>query len=89
MTLCSLHLFILFFFALYVSEVIVRNVEFRQCRAYFMKEKILVDKFKRISHIFLNSSKFIEQNEKKLLKNVSVQGPGYTKRPFGHRVIKR
>ena len=28
----------------------------------------------------------LNKNEKKLLKNVLVQGPEYTKRPFGHRV---
>ena len=37
--------------------------------------------------VVLIVKEFIEQKRKKLLKNVSVQGPGYTKRPFGHQCV--
>ena len=37
-------------------------------------------------YISLYKLSLLNKNEKKMLKNVLVQGPGYTKRPFGHRV---
>ena len=30
----------------------------------------------------------MKQKQKKKFKNVLVQGPGYTKRPFGHELLK-
>ena len=34
-----------------------------------------------------NTVRLLNKNKKKMLKNVLVQGPGYTKRPFGHCII--